>query len=149
MPYSSRNRSYPLVTYDVPKNVYYAFITDSDGLPTIKYNNASTVRRRLDYPKDICLSAIMCIPFYQISTNIYAPISFILNRLPKSPPTSSNKCLFLRIIRPKLCFILHQLHRTCLSAHYTTPLPPIDYFGQLLRKWTEPQQTASSTSSNL
>ena len=67
--------------------------------------------------------------FLSISIDINDPISFVLNHLPKPPPGSFNKRLYLKIICPILCFILHQLHRTCRPDQYTTPSPPINKFG--------------------
>ncbi|KAG2212141.1 hypothetical protein INT45_013604 [Circinella minor] len=83
--------------------------------------------------------------FLSISNNISDPISFILNRLPKTPPTSQQKRVYWKIIWPKLCYILHQLHRTCRPDYYTAPSPPKNQFGHLLLKWIEPPlQTAKA-----
>ena len=76
--------------------------------------------------------------FLYVSTTITDPISFVLNCLPKSPPTSYNKRAYLKIIWPKLYYSIHQLRRTCKPEQYTTPSRPIHHFGQLLVKWIEP-----------
>ena len=72
--------------------------------------------------------------FLSISTTITDPISFVLNCLPKSPPTLYDKRLYLKIIWPKLCYIIHQLYHTCKPEQYNTPSPPIHRFGQFLLK---------------
>ena len=77
--------------------------------------------------------------FLSISTDITDPIYIVLNRIPKSPPASFNKRLYLKIIWSKLCFILHQLHRTCRPEQYTTPSPPINKFSQSLLQWKHHQ----------
>ncbi|KAG2215946.1 hypothetical protein INT45_001695 [Circinella minor] len=91
------------------------------------------------------IDPILWLPMTPIERNlcIYVlppcdPISFVLNRLPKTPPTSHKKRVYLKIIWPKLCFILHQLHRTCRSDYYTTPSTPINQFGHSLIQWIEP-----------
>ena len=77
-------------------------------------------------------------PFLSISTTITDPIAFVLNCLPKSPSTSYSKRLYFKIIWPKLCYIIHQLYRTCKPEQYNKPSPAIHHFGQLLLEWIEP-----------
>ncbi|KAG2219714.1 hypothetical protein INT45_006046 [Circinella minor] len=87
--------------------------------------------------------------FLSIPKNISDPISFILNRLPKTPPTSYQKRVYWKIIWPKLSYILHQLHRTYRPEYYTTPSPPTNQFGHLLLQWIEPPLVPHASPSNL
>ncbi|KAG2218472.1 hypothetical protein INT45_011653 [Circinella minor] len=88
--------------------------------------------------KQHLLSCHRVYTFLSISKNISDPISFISNRLPKTPPTSHQKRVYWKIIWPKLSYILHQLHRTYRPDYYTIPSPPKNQFGHLLPQWIEP-----------
>ncbi|KAG2217259.1 hypothetical protein INT45_010267, partial [Circinella minor] len=62
---------------------------------------------------------IQCFNVYSvlsISPNIKDLISYIFNRLPKSPPTALHRQCYYNV----LSYLLHQCHRTCHPDQYTT-----------------------------
>ncbi|KAG2225627.1 hypothetical protein INT45_012099 [Circinella minor] len=82
--------------------------------------------------------------------NIKDPISYIFNRLPKSPPTASLRQRYYNIVWPKVCYLLHQWHRTCRPNQYTTSSSSTSrQFGQLFLEWIKPSAKPFSASPQL
>ncbi|KAI7856383.1 hypothetical protein BDC45DRAFT_567419 [Circinella umbellata] len=82
-----------------------------------------------------------------ISPNIKNPISYIFNRLPKLPPTASHRQRYYNIVWPKVCYLLHQCHRTCRPDQYTTSSSSASQqFGQLFLEWIKPSAKLLSAS---